>query len=185
MGRGLVLPLVLDAGHDKHQDGDHVRCHGDKLFCSRTEARYQDAADIETAEEEGTEDAQHRFPQGEYYDSNCKPSPVAETIVGPGATGVVHNPVEAAQPRYNSTYYGGKILVLCHIDSGGVGSGRIFPHSPHVKAGSGPVEIEADSYGDNHCQVGQEAEVQPRNQFSLVPPSDGEEGDGSAVAEEA
>ncbi len=52
VGRRLVLPLVLDAGDDEHQDCHHVWCHGYKLFCSRAEARYQDAADVEAAEAE-------------------------------------------------------------------------------------------------------------------------------------
>ena len=93
VGWRLVFPLVLDAGHDKHQDGYYIRRHGDELLYRRAEARYKDAADIETAEEEGTEDAKHRLPQGEDYDSDSQPASVAETVVGPSATGVVHYPV--------------------------------------------------------------------------------------------
>ena len=185
MCRGLVLPLVLDAGHDKHQDGDHVRGHGDELLCGGAEAWYQDAADVETAEEEGAEDAQHRFPQRKDYDGYCQPAPVAKAVVGPGAASVVHYPVEATQSRYDSADYSGEVLILGHVYTGGIGSGRVLAHSPHVEAGSGPVEVEAYRNGDDHRQVSQEAEIQERNHFGLVPPSDGEERYGAAVTEEA
>ena len=150
MGWRLVFPLVLDAGHDKHQDGYHIRCHGDELLYRGAEARYKDAADIETAEKEGAEDAEHRLPKGEDNDGNSQPAPVAEAVVGPGTAGVVHDPVEASQSCNNSSDNGRKVLVLGYIYTGGIGSGRVLAHSPHVKAGPGPVKVDAYYYCDYH-----------------------------------
>ena len=185
MGWRLVFPLVLDAGHDKHQDGDHVRRHGDKLLYRGAEARYKDAADIETAEKEGAEDAKHRLPKGEDNDSDSQPAPVAEAVVGPGTAGVVHDPVEASQSCNNSSDNGGKVLVLGYVYTGGIGSGRVFAYSTHIKAGPGPVKVDAYYYSYNHCKVGQKAEVQSRNRGGLVPFTDGKERNGAALAEEA
>ena len=185
MGWRLVFPLILDTGHDKHQYGYHIRRHGDELLYRGAEARYKDAADIETAEKEGAEDAKHRLPKGEDNDSDSQPAPVAEAVVGPGTAGVVHDPVEASQSCNNSSDNGGKVLVLGYVYTGGIGSGRVFAHSTHIKAGPGPVKVDAYDYGNNHRKVGQEAEVQPRNRGGLVPFSYGKKRNGAALAEEA
>ena len=99
--RRLIFPLASDAGDDQHHQGNHVGNHLIKLLVLHVIHTGGDVQidDVQTAEQEGGQDAYIRSPDGEDHQGDGKPAPIAEGVVGPDAAGVVHNIVKSAQAR--------------------------------------------------------------------------------------
>ena len=154
--RGLVFPLVAHAGNDQNDDGDDIGEHFVQLLDGQIGSRGKEQVqDVQAAEQEGGQDAHIGTPDGENHEGDGKPAPVAEGVVGPDAAGVVHHIVQSAQTRDHTAYAGSHILILAHIDTGGIGGGGVLAHGPQVQAHPGPAEHIGRGQSHDHCGVGQ------------------------------
>ena len=113
--------------------------------------------DVQSAKEDGGQHAGVRPPDGEDDQGDGQPPSVAEGVVGPDAVGVVQHVVEAAEARDHAAHAGGHVLVLDHVDAGGVRRSGAFTDSPQMQARTGALEDVGGHQGDDDGQVHQKA----------------------------
>lgn len=190
-----MLALLAGTGDDQYHDSNDVGKHLDKLLHTSRKTGNVNARDVKTAENVGAEDSGAGFPQCEDNDSDSEPSAVAETVVGPGAGGVVHDEVKTAKSRNSSADAGGKILIKGDVDAGSVGSCGIFADSAEVKTYARVLEEPLRQNGNDNGNINQKSEgeeglaydsemIGEEGNLGLVCVTRGEKGDRAAFAEE-
>ena len=155
---GLILPLVAHGGEHKHNQGDDIGQHLVQLLhgkvCSRGDEQIQD---VQSAEEDGAENAHIGPPDGEDHQSNCQPATVTEGIVGPDAAGVVHNIIQSAQARDHGADAGRLILIAGDVDTRCIGGSRALAHCPELQAHPGLFQHIGGHQRNDDGRISQEA----------------------------
>ena len=158
---GLVLPLVAHGGQHQHQNGHKIGKHFVQLLHRQVGARgNEQIQNVQSAEKNGAENAHIGTPDGEDYQGNGQPAPIAEGIVGPDAAGVVHDVVQAAQAGDHAAQTGGDELIPADVNARRVRGGRAFAHRPKLKTHPGLFQHIGRNQRQNNGGVGQEAVAQ-------------------------
>ena len=125
----LVLPLIPDAGEHQYNDCDDIRRHLVQFLhgkiCASRDVHMQN---IQSAEQEGRDNAQVRPPDGENDQCDRQPAAVSESVVAPDAAGLVHHIVQAAESGDHAANAGCRVLIPVYADAGRVRRGGILTH---------------------------------------------------------
>lgn len=137
--RRLAFFAVADTYDYKNNDGYHIRSHLEKLLYAYAEVGDIVVNNKESAEKDGTENADVRLPYGKDYKSDGKPASVAKAVVGPNSAGVVHYIIKTAQTGDDAADAGCKVFVSAYIDAGCICGGGIFAHGTKIKTDPGAL----------------------------------------------
>jgi len=103
-------------------------------------------------------DRAQRFPRCEDDQRDGQPAEGFDrALVLPGALDVVHDVVRAAEAGDTGADAGGKVLVLCDVDTGSVSRGGIFADGAQAQACAGLRQEEPDRNGEDDRHIGQKA----------------------------
>lgn len=153
MLRRLALSAVADAYYYKNNNCNNIGSHFEKLLNAYTEVRNIVVNNKKSAKEDGTENADIRFPYGEDNERDGKPASVAKAVVGPNSASVVHNIIKAAESGNHAANAGCKVFVFADIDTGGIRSGGIFAHGAEVKTDPCAFEHKRSGNGNDYCGI--------------------------------
>ena len=157
LGR-LAFTPVAQADHNQHQDSDQVGEHLVDLLDSQVgPCRDKEVKDIKSAEKHGSKDTYIGAPDGEDDEGDGQTSPVAETVVGPDAGGVVHDIIETAQAGNHAADAGSHILIPGNIDACCIGCSRALTDSAQVQADPGAFQDISSDKGDDDTGISQKA----------------------------
>ena len=154
----LILALLAQRHDDQNDQRDDVGEHLVELLDGKIgTGGDEDVEDVESAEENGRQHADIRTPDRENDQRNGEPAAVAEGVVRPHAAGVVHDVVQTAETRDHAADAGGKVLVLCHVDTGGVCRCSALTHGAQVEACARVLEKIGRKQRDDDGKVSEEA----------------------------
>lgn len=131
----IVLPFFLHGNDDKNKDRDHVGEHFVKLLHREIHAgRDEHMENVQSAEEERSENADVRTPHGEDNERDSEPAAVTEAVIGPYAAGIVHHVIESAETGDHAAGAGGDIFIFCDVDARRVRRVGVFAHGTKLEA---------------------------------------------------
>ena len=105
MLRGLAFLAVTNTYYYKDNDCNDVGSHFEKFLHAYAEVGNIVVNNKESAEENGTENADVWLPYGKDNKGDGKPASVAEAVVSPCAGGVIHNEIKSAETRNHTADY--------------------------------------------------------------------------------
>ena len=97
-GRRLTFTLFPHGDHQQNANGNGIGKHLEEFLRTHTETGDIVVNNEEAAENKGAQNTHVGLPYGEDHQGNGQPATVAEAIVGPDTTGVVHDIIEASRP---------------------------------------------------------------------------------------
>ena len=145
------------ADYDQHYDSNHIREHLKELCSAARKTGNEVINDVESAEEDRAENTHIGLPYGKDNERDSEPAAISEAVIRPNAHRIIHNIVQTAETRYNTSEAGSGILIKLNIYACGICSCGVLTDRAQIESAAGMLEEQCGEQCDDYREISEKA----------------------------